>query len=168
MLEKAQEQAKVSQKVEIRLLTWILIVLSWIWSIGVITGIAFGTHYLLNYIKELNGDDNFWLKMALAGYVTLIMWIVPRIFKMVAFVTYKGSRSNAQRKRLYQQLVQTVFLALTALLVILVNNHNFTIFGTCWENKIGQEMYRLLQTFFFGLVIFTFFLETLYKFAQPW
>ena len=38
----------------------------------------------------------------------------------------------------------------------------------CWENSIGQEMYRLLLLFFFVIIILSLILETVYKLIQPW
>ena len=71
--------------------------------------------------------------------------------------------------RVYQTLFQTVLLALTLIGVIIYqNNPNENDDSSCWENKIGQELYRLLILFFFGIIILSLIMETIYKFIQPW
>ena len=80
-----------------------------------------------------------------------------------------GSSEYATRWRLYQTLLLTVFLALAVILVIAIRYSKVEKEEiACWEDSMGQDMYRLLLLFFFAMVIFSFGLETVYKLIQPW
>ena len=80
-----------------------------------------------------------------------------------------GSSEYATRWRLYQTLLLTVFLALAVILVIAIRYSKVEKEEiACWEDSMGQDMYRLLLLFFFAMVILSFGLETVYKLIQPW
>ena len=62
-----------------------------------------------------------------------------------------------------------MFLALAVILVIAIRYSKVEKEEiACWEDSMGQDMYRLLLLFFFAMVILSFGLETVYKLIQPW
>ena len=77
-----------------------------------------------------------------------------------------NSGEGAIRTRMYQTLLQTVLLAITLISIIIFHYKEDS--NECWENSIGQEMYRLLLLFFFVIIILSLILETVYKLIQPW
>lgn len=139
---------------------------TWIWTIGVIVGIGFGAYYFLENVGKV---EKFVDIMAVSGFVTLVMIFIPKIFNLMAHISHRGSKNI--RARMYQTLVQTVLVSMTLILVIVIkydSNKENVSENNCWENLIGQEMYRLLIMYFFGIVVLTFIFETIYTQIQPW
>ena len=150
----------------------------WILSIGSIGGIGYGTFKFLNgQLNDLTNkeDSSDWKIMYLSSYVTAVMLVGPTIFKWFGYLAQRlNSGEGAIRIRTYQTLFQTVILAMTLVFIIVYykipdeNKVSIKAPIYCWENSIGQEMYRLLLLFFFVIIILTFLLETVYKLIQPW
>ena len=113
--------------------------------------------------------------MSLSASVTAVMLVGPTIFKWFGYLAQRlNSGEGAIRIRTYQTLFQTVILAMTLVFIIVYykipdeNKVSIKAPIYCWENSIGQEMYRLLLLFFFAINILTFLWETTYKLIQPW
>ena len=183
--EKADENLKESRSkwnlckiITINIFLWIL-------SIGSIGGIGYGTYTFLNGqlnitstaydLHDLNGqlndltqneDDIDWKIMYLSSYVTAVMLVGPTIFKWFGYLAQRlNSGEGAIR---IQNLISNVVLAMTLIFFVVYYKMNNSDSIKCWENSIGQEMYRLLLLFFFVIIILTFLWETAYKLIQPW
>lgn len=137
-------------------------ILVFLWTIGALIGIGYGTYQMLSRWQR----NDFWTLMFPSVYVMLLMQVVPRFFSIVAKVNIRGSNGNAIRYRIYQTLVQTVALGLT-LIVVTATAYRHPNVVDCWENQFGQEMWRWLFVYFFGIVLFTFLGESAYRFLQP-
>ena len=81
---------------------------------GVIVGVAYATYLLLEDLVKPGADNDFIKVMSLSAYVTMVMTVVPTIFKWVANLA-----GGATRIRMYQTLLQTVLLAITLTSVII-------------------------------------------------
>ena len=86
----------------------------WMWSIGVIVGVAYATYLLLEDLVKPGAHNEFIKTMSLSAYVTIVMLVVPTIFKWVGNLA-----GGATRLRMYQTLLQTVLLAITLTSVII-------------------------------------------------
>lgn len=99
--------------------------------------------------------------MALALIVTAIMVVIPHVFALVS----RLEKHISVRVKIYLNLARTVVLELVVLGVITVKYlsraDNFS-HASCWETQTGQEMYRLLITFFVLLVLISPFFAALY------
>ena len=141
----------------------------WILSIGSIGGIGYGTFKFLNgQLDDLtnNEDSSDWKIMYLSSYVTAVMLVGPTIFKCFGYLAQRlNSGEGAIRIR---NLISNVVLAMTLIFFVVYYKMNKSESILCWENNIGQEMYRLLLLFFFVIVILTFLWESAYKLLQPW
>ena len=141
----------------------------WILSIGSIGGIGYGTFKFLNgQLNDLTNkeDSSDWKIMYLSSYVTAVMLVGPTIFKCFGYLAQRlNSGEGAIRIR---NLISNVVLAMTLIFFVVYYKMNNSDSILCWENNIGQEMYRLLLLFFFVIVILTFLWESAYKLLQPW
>ena len=148
----------------------------WILSIGSIGGIGYGTYTFLNItstssdLHDLNDltkneDGIDWKIMYLSSYVTAVMLVGPTIFKWFGYLAQR--LSNGEGAIRIRNLISNVVLAMSLIYYVAyykIKNSE----SECWENSIGQEMYRLLLLFFFAVIILTFLWETAYKLIQPW
>lgn len=168
LLDQKKQESKDSLGKTASALEVIVHILVLIWTIGALIGIGYGTFEMLSRFQR----DNFWTLMLPAAYVMLLMQIVPRIFSIVAKANIRGSNGSAIRTRVYQTLGQTVALGLTLIVVTATvyrhpNPEVDDNSDSCWENQLGQEMWRWLLVYFFGIVLLTFLGETAYRFIQP-
>ena len=165
--KKADENLKES-RTKWNLCTNITInIFFWILSIGSIGGIGYGTFKFLNeQLNDLtnNEDSSDWKIMYLSSYVTAVMLVGPTIFKCFGYLAQR--LNNGEGAIRIRNLISNVVLAMTLIFFVVYYKMNKS--DGCWENKIGQEMYRLLLLFFFVIVILTFLWESAYKLLQPW
>ena len=165
--KKADENLKES-RTKWNLCTNITInIFFWILSIGSIGGIGYGTFKFLNeQLNDLtnNEDSSDWKIMYLSSYVTAVMLVGPTIFKCFGYLAQR--LNNGEGAIRIRNLISNVVLAMTLIFFVVYYKMNKS--DGCWENKIGQEMYRLLLLFFFFIVILTFLWESAYKLLQPW
>ena len=157
----------------------------WILSIGSIGGIGYGTYTFLNEqlnitstvydLHDLNGQLNDltknedgidWKIMYLSSYVTAVMLVGPTIFKWFGYLAQR--LSNGEGAIRIRNLISNVVLAMSLIYYVVYYKIKNSKSIECWENSIGQEMYRLLLLFFFAIIILTFLWETAYKLIQPW
>ena len=137
----------------------------WILSIGSIGSIGYLTYILLEDLTN-NAIGDSWNIMYLSSYVTAVMLVGPTIFKWFGYLAQRlNSGEGAIR---IQNLILNVILAMTLIFFVVYYKMNNSDSIKCWENSIGQEMYRLLLLFFFVIIILTFLWETVYKLIQPW
>ena len=109
--------------------------------------------------------------MAASFTITGFMIFVPWMFASLDLLVKDDTNSEATRRRIYQSLAKTVLLEMTLLIVVVLTYYEEEAASSgkiCWENGVGQEMYRLLLLFLVGLVLFTFIMEYAYKLVQPW
>jgi len=104
------------------------------------------------------------------------MCILPLIFSFFTFLGRYGkgnSESGAMERQLsyrysfYATLLKTMLLEI----VLLSCLSSFYIQkadsdSECWELEIGQELYRLLIFFFFGLALLPFLFEITWAFIR--
>ena len=91
--------------------------------------------------------------------------VVPVLFSYISKLEFY---SNV-RTVIYMNLARTVILEAVMLVIVVAKYikvpgeeegvENFA----CWENSIGQEMYRFLVWFLFILVLLPFLIESLHK-----
>ena len=104
--------------------------------------------------------------MYLSSYVTAVMLVGPTIFKWFGYLAQR--LSNGEGAIRIRNLISNVVLAMSLIYYVVYYKIKNSESIECWENSIGQEMYRLLLLFFFVIVILTFLLESVYKLLQPW
>ena len=173
--KKANENLKESRS-KWTLCTIITInIFFWILSIGSIGGIGYGTYTFLDGqlnitstasdLDLINNEDGIdWQIMYLSSYVTAVMLVGPTIFKCFGYLAQR--LNNGEGAIRIRNLISNVVLAMTLIFFVVYYKMNKS--DGCWENKIGQEMYRLLLLFFFVIVILAFLWESAYKLLQPW
>ena len=149
----------------------------WFLSIGSIGGIGYGTYTFLEWQLNItstasdldlkNNEDGIdWQIMYLSSYVTAVMLVGPTIFKWFGHLAQR--LSNGEGAIRIRNLISNVVLAMSLIYYVVYYKIKNSESIECWENSIGQEMYRLLLLFFFAINILTFLWETTYKHIQPW
>ena len=148
---------------------------SWIFILGLVALISWSAIKVLDILfekfhsTELQ-DISFWLQMSISLGTSAVLWLLPLVFTILS--KYLEDYGNNIQLRKYTDLFR-IFILETAVLVTVVMKyilHDISDVENgrpnyCWENEIGQEMYRLLVLFFIILVLVLFLFETCYNFA---
>lgn len=158
------EEEALTAKKQKAYLKDILTLFMWLLSIGILVGIGFLVYFILGLISDTE-DMYFVPQMATSATVTAFMLVVPWIFSVMNLLYGRDSNGQNVRSKMYQTLAKTVLLEVTVLTVVVYRyEHELSsAYDECWENGMGQEMYRFLIVFLVGIVFLTFLLETFYR-----
>jgi len=113
----------------------------------------------------------FWRIMAPSFTSAALLAVVPAIFSQMTKLEYGYSN----RVKIYLTLARTVSLMAVTMGFIVgkilrqkEDRRDEGLTDDCWENMIGQEMYRLLVAFTIINILIVFLLESVRHFAYKW
>ena len=97
--------------------------------------------------------------MVSAFIVSMMVFVLPLVFGL--FSRYVETYYNA-RHRNYADLIRSFLLIVVVLAMVVYCYFHNDYDGSCWENDLGQEIYRFNVFFPLCLVLQPFIMESIY------
>ena len=107
----------------------------------------------------MSSSQEDWWSMVSAFIVSMIVFALPLVFGL--FSRYVETYSNA-RHRNYVDLIRSFLLIIVVMAMVIYSYFHKDHEGSCWENDLGQEIYRFNVFFPLCLVLQPFIVESIY------
>ncbi|XP_037094204.1 transmembrane channel-like protein 7 [Pollicipes pollicipes] len=120
---------------------------------GVLVGVGFLTHFLLQ--QQQNVSPGFVRLAAFSVVVTVMLYVLPYAFSALA----RLELYSQQRYQVYVTLARTIMLEVVILGVTVGFWLDKRTGRQCWENELGQVLYQLVIMEFLFTIAFSFVCE---------
>ncbi|XP_032994960.1 transmembrane channel-like protein 6 [Lacerta agilis] len=147
-----------------------ILLIAWTLSLGIVLGCVLGVHYFSIYIYQVHHEklltSNYMgkeaLLLALPLLVSLINLLIPYIYNLLA----AWEKQESPVLEVYVAICRNLILKMVILGLLCyhwLSRKDTTSEMECWENFVGQELYRLVVMDFIFCLLDTFFAELMWR-----
>ncbi|CAI5765858.1 transmembrane channel 6 [Podarcis lilfordi] len=147
-----------------------ILLIAWTLSLGIVLGCVLGVHYFSIYIYQVHHEklltSNYLgkeaLLLALPLLVSLINFLIPYIYNLLA----AWEKQESPVLEVYVAICRNLILKMVILGLLCyhwLSRKETTSEMECWENFVGQELYRLVVMDFIFCLLDTFFAELMWR-----